>query len=109
MLISEISGAHVLWTIRIAKASCLENFLIGVHYIHVASLSEYATGPEYTFHSGTSFTFTTVNYIFIDIEASSCIEQCWTHADEDMHLSDHLPISAEFSCNVVTQAKHDPE
>ena len=74
--------------------------------LHAASLSEYATGPKYTFHSGTSFT--TVDYIFVDLEASSCIKQCWTHGDEDKNLSDNLP-TAEFSYNVVTQAKHDPE
>ena len=73
--------------------------------LHAASLSKHATCRDYTYHSGTSLT--TADYIFTDIEAFSCIEQCWTLDDDDMNLSDHLPISAKFSCSVVTQAKHD--
>ena len=97
-----------LWGARAMDTPNSRGFLLGELLdrcsIHAVSLSEYATGPKYTFHSGTSFT--TVDYIFVDIEASSCIEQCWTHVDEDKNLSDHLPISAEFSCNMVTRTKH---
>ena len=73
--------------------------------LHAASLSEHAAGPEYTYCSGSSFT--AVDYIFTDIVTSSCVKQCWIHADQDINSSDHLPLSAKFSCSVAKQVKHD--
>ena len=113
VIITGYLNAHLgnLWGPRASDNPNTQGLLLGEVFdrcsLHAASLSEHATGPDYTYHSGTSFT--TVDYIFTDIEASSCVEQCWTHDDDDMNLSGHLPISAKFSCNVATQAKHDPD
>ena len=73
--------------------------------LYAASLSNTACGPEYTFHSGDRFT--TIDYILTDVEASSCIDHCWTHDDEDLNQSDHLPLSIKLSCGVATQQAQD--
>ena len=38
--------------------------------------------------------FTTIDYILMDVEASSCIDHCWTHDDQDLN---HLPLSIKLS------------
>ena len=73
--------------------------------LHVPSLGDGACGPAYTYQSGS--TTTTIDYIFTDIEASSCVEKCWTHEDAVLNQSDHLPLSARFSCTVCTQPAID--
>ena len=73
--------------------------------LHATSLSSTTSGQEYTFHSGDRFT--TVDYILTDVEASSCVDQCWTHEDNELNQSDHLPLSAKLSCGVPTQQEHD--
>ena len=59
--------------------------LLGRCKLHATSLSNSASGPEYSFHSGDRFT--TIDYILTDVEASSCTEQCWTHEDDDLNQS----------------------
>ena len=74
--------------------------------LHATSISETASGPSHTYRSGDIVT--TVDYIIADIEASSCIEHCWTHEEDNLNTSDHLPISVTISCEVATQHPQDP-
>ena len=73
--------------------------------LHAASLSGITSGPEYTYHSGDKFT--TIDYIFTDIEASSSVDQCWTHEEDVLNQSDHLSLSLKLSCNIATQLSQD--
>ena len=73
---------------------------------HATSISETASGPSHAYRSGDIVT--TVDYIIADIEASSCIEHCWTHEEDNLNTSDHLPISVTISCEVATQHPQDP-
>ena len=63
-------------------------------------------GPRAYLHSSTFST--TIDYILGDIEASSCVESCWTHEEHELNTFDHLPVSAKLSGTVPTQEKHDP-
>ena len=108
-------NAHLgnLWGPRAASNPNIQGILLGEAVnrcsLHAASLSEHASGPCYTYHSGNKST--TVDYIFTDIEASSCIEKCWTHDEVDLNTSDHLPISAllRLTCSGKSQSEssHD--
>ena len=108
-------NAHLgnLWGPRAASNPNIQGILLGEAVnrcsLHAASLSEHVSGPCYTYHSGNKST--TVDYIFTDIEASSCIEKCWTHDGVDLNTSDHLPISAllRLTCSGKSQSEssHD--
>ena len=73
--------------------------------LHEPSLGDGACDPAYTYLSGP--TTTTIDYIFTDIEAFSCVEKCWTHEDAVLNQSNHLPLSARFSCTVCIQPAID--
>ena len=73
--------------------------------LHEPSLGDGACDPAYTYLSGP--TTTTIDYIFTDIEAFSCVEKCWTHEDDVLNQSNHLPLSARFSCTVCIQPAID--
>ena len=45
--------------------------------------------------------------LLADVEASSRIQQCWMHEDEDLNQSDHFPVSTKLMCNVTTQPSRD--
>ena len=74
--------------------------------LHVVSLDESVSGSNYTYKSGN--TDTTVDYILADIEASSCINSCRIHCDDDLNSSDHLALSVTLSCHIPTQFSSDP-
>ena len=42
-------------------------------------------------------------FLQIYIEASLCVEECWTHEDAVLNQFDHLPLSAMFPCTVCTE------
>ena len=75
--------------------------------LYAASLSGCASGPNYTFHSGGNFS--TVDYIFTDVEASSGIEKCWTHEEHPLNLSDHLPVTVILSGGGAMQQTQDSD
>ena len=104
-----ISDSTNLWGPRGSTTANTQGVLLGELLgrckLHATSLSNSASGPEYSFHSGDRFT--TIDYILTDVEASSCTEQCWTHEDDDLNQSDHLPVSVKLSCNVTTQPVQD--
>ena len=104
-------NAHLgyMWGPRTSNTVNSQGLLLGELLsrceLHAASLSKTASGPECTFHSGDKFT--TIDYILMDVEASSCIDRCWTHEDDDLTQSDHLPLSVKLSCSVTTQQAQD--
>ena len=104
-------NAHLwyLWGPRASSITNCQGLLLGELLnrceLHATSLSSTASGLEYTFHSGDRFT--TVDYILTDVEASSCVDQCWTHEDDELNQSDHLPLSVKLSRDVPTQQEHD--
>ena len=95
------------------RAQCDPNFqgillgdLLNRCKLHVVSLDESVSGPNYTYKSGN--TDTTVDYILADIEASSCFNSCRIHCDDDLNSSDHLALSVTLSCHIPTQFSSDP-
>ena len=84
----------------------LLGYLLDRCKLHAVSLCESVSGPNYTYKSGE--TCTTVDYILADIEASSCIDSCRVHSDEDLNTSDHLALSVTLSCHIPTQFTSDP-
>ena len=53
-----------------------------------------ASGPAYTYCSGE--VRTTVDYILMDVEATSMITSCRPHDMTDLNTSDHLPVTASL-------------
>ena len=56
-----------------------------------------ASGPRYTFCSRE--VQTTVDYILMDVVATSMLASCHTHQMEDLNTSDYLPITASLVCD----------
>ena len=102
MLTLVLCGAREPNTIQIYKDSSWEIFC----KLHAVSLGGRVSGPCYTYKSGD--TVTTVDYIVADIEASSCIDTCQIHSDDDLNTSDNLALAVTLSCNVPTQFSSDP-
>ena len=61
--------------------------------LNAVSLGCLASGPEYTYTSGT--VRTTVDYILMDVDAISMVSSCSTHSAEELNTSDHLPLMYE--------------
>ena len=105
-------NAHLgpTWGPRAHKSPNIQGVLLGEVLdkckLHVVSLGETVSGPDYTYRSGNSST--TVDYILADVEASSCIESCKVLEHTDLNTSDHLPLSTTLACNVPTQFPRDP-
>ena len=59
--------------------------------LFVASLSNHAKGPDYTFWRGD--THTTVDYVLMDVGAASIMSSCIVHEVACLNTSDHLPLS----------------
>ena len=55
------------------------------------SLGCMASGPEYTYCTGDVRTL--VDYILMDVEATSTLSLCLTHTMVDLNTSDHLPLT----------------
>ena len=65
-----------------------------------------ASGPAYTYCSGE--VRTTVDYILMDVEATSMITSCRTHDMTDLNTLDHLPVTASLVYNPVSvQENHN--
>lgn len=62
----------------------------------VASLSESAIGPVYTYVSGD--VHTTVDYVMLDVCAASMMESCETLQEDVLNTSDHLPQTVILKC-----------
>ena len=68
--------------------------------LFVASLSNHAEGPDYTFWRGD--THTTVDYVLMDVDAASIMSSCMIHEVACLNTSDHLPLSV--TVNVPTDS-----
>ena len=64
------------------------------------SLGGLACGPGYAYCCGS--TRTTVDYILMDVSATSLLQSCQTLPMDDLNTSDHLPIVASIECSVCT-------
>ena len=106
-------NAHLdqMWGPRGSSAANPQGLMVGDLLmgcdLYAASLSGCASGPNYTFHSGGNFS--TVDYIFTDVEASSEIEKCWTHEEHPLNLSDHLPVTVILSGGGAVQQTQDSD
>ena len=94
-------GDLVPLTMLIGRDLILPGDLLNRCELHAVSLSSTASDSVYSFRSGDRFT--TIDYILTDVEAYSCVDQCWTHDDDDLNQSDHLPLSVKLACSVTTQ------
>ena len=71
----------------------LQEVMVGCE-LSAVSQAILASGPAYTYCSGE--TRTTVDYVFMNMEAASMITVCVTHDMEDLNTSDHLPITVSL-------------
>ena len=68
--------------------------------LFVASLSNHAEGPDYTFWRGD--THTTDDYVLMDVDVASIMSSCMIHDVACLNTSDHLPLSV--TVNVPTDS-----
>ena len=68
--------------------------------LFIASLSNHAEGPHYTFWRGD--THTTVDYVLMDVDAAFIMSSCMIHDVACLNTSDHLPLSV--TVNVPTDS-----
>ena len=73
------------------------------HDLYPVSQSHSASGPKYTYHSGTHYT--TVDYCLLDCWAAHMVEGCGTIDHHPLNLSDHLPVFAHLDINLLTNSK----
>ena len=67
------------------------------------SLSDITTGPSYIYASGVHKT--TVDYFITSENSTPYIESCMVHEEDPLNISDHLPISLQFSINPHTMVQ----
>ena len=75
--------------------------------LSAVSLGSCASGMLHTYQSGS--TKTTVDYVLMDLEAVSMMISCETVAEDDLNLSDHLPLSVRMSCGEVPECGSSQE
>ena len=68
--------------------------------LFIASLSNHAEGPHYTFWRGD--THTTVDYVLMDVDVAFIMSSCMIHDVACLNTSDHLPLSV--TVNVPTDS-----
>ena len=73
--------------------------LIDRTFLYPVSDSSMASGPNYTFSSGTHFT--TVDYIFASQNLASLIDSCGIMDEHELNISDHLPIFTTFKAKLI--------
>lgn len=59
--------------------------------VFIASFSNQTNWPKYTFWRGDRQT--TIDYVILDIDAAAFMSSFLVHDVDDLHTSDHLPIS----------------
>ena len=75
--------------------------------LSAVSLGSCASGMLHTYQSGC--TKTTVDYVLMNLEAVSMRISCETIDEEDLNLSDHLPISVDVFCGEVPECGSSQE
>ena len=81
----------------------LLNELIDRCSLNIVSLSDVATGPSYTYFSGS--VRTTVDYVLLNLSASSKLLACTILDEVDLNTSDHLPLSVLLSGSVTKKGR----
>ena len=68
-------------------------------HLSVATLDGLSEGPGHSYES--SVARTTVDFTFMNVEASSLLLSCKTHECADLNTSDHLPQSSTLSISAI--------
>ena len=75
--------------------------------LFIATLSTHASGPSYTYHSGSMKT--TVDYIILDPQSALLFEDCLTHDEDALNISDHLPQSVVVNIDLLEGGKQNKQ
>ena len=75
--------------------------------LFAASLSDFSTGPSYTYFSKNHQT--TVDYCLLDSSAAHLIHYCGTLEQHSLNLSDHLPLTIHLDLDILKEDPQDKE